>query len=55
MSSKFPKPWFRKDRGLWYVQLHGRQYNLGREREPAFKRYAALLATPAPIESDFVW
>src|SRR4051812_47893155 len=50
----FPKPWFRQDRGLWYVQMHGRQYNLGRDREKAFARYAELLTAPAPVHADLV-
>jgi integrase len=50
----FPKPWFRQDRGLWYVQLHGRQYNLGRDRDQAFRRYHQLLAAPAPVEAQLV-
>jgi len=41
---KFRKPFFRKDRGLWYVQLDGRQINLGPERGPAFEQYKQLLA-----------
>ena len=34
----YPKPFFRRDRGLWYVQLRGRQHNLGANRD-AFRRY----------------
>lgn len=25
----YPEPFFRKSRGLWYVQLEGTQHNLG--------------------------
>ena len=43
---RFPKPWFRKERSCWYVQLDGKQHNLGSERELAFKRYHDLMASP---------
>ena len=43
---RFPKPWFRKDRSSWYVQLDGKQHNLGSDRELAFKRYHDLMAQP---------
>ena len=42
----YPKPFFRENRGLWYVQLHGSQINLGRDRDEAFRRYHELMARP---------
>ncbi len=50
----FPKPFFRQDRGLWYVQLRGRQHNLGPEREAAFRKYHELMRAPEPVASQFV-
>ncbi len=49
----FPKPFFRPRRDRWYVQLNGRQINLGAEKEEAFRRYHALMtergrANPTP-------
>lgn len=41
--SHFPKPFFRPQRQSWYVQLSGKQINLGREREAAFDRYHKLM------------
>ncbi len=41
--SHFPKPFFRKSRGLWYVQIDGKQHNLGSDREKAFDQYHALM------------
>ena len=38
----FPKPFFRPARGLWYVQLDGRQVNLGPDQTAAFKAYHGL-------------
>ena len=48
----FPKPFFRKPRGRWYLQLDGRQINLGPDQEAAFELYHQLMAQrgqePAP-------
>lgn len=38
------EPFFRKDRSLWYVQLDGRQINLGADRDVAWRRYHELMA-----------
>jgi integrase len=40
----YPKPFFRPQRGLWYVQIEGRQVNLGPDRDEAFRRYHDLMA-----------
>lgn len=52
---KFPKPWFRPSRGLWFVTFDGKQHNLGPDEDAAFEKYKALLAKPqkrvAPSES----
>lgn len=45
----FPKPFFKKGRGLWYVQIDGRQVNLGPDKEAAFKQYHALMQSPTPV------
>lgn len=42
----FPKPFFKKSRGLWYVEIDRKQINLGRDREEAFRRYHELMAEP---------
>ena len=34
---KQPKPFFRKYTQKWYVTLHGKQVNLGRDEEAAFQ------------------
>lgn len=44
---KFPKPWFRPGRGVWYVTLQGKQINLGPNRDLAFRRYHELMVKPA--------
>jgi integrase len=43
---KFPKPWFRPTRGLWYVTIDGHQHNLGPNRDEAFRRYHEMMARP---------
>lgn len=43
---KFPKPWYRPARGVWYVTLDGHQVNLGPDREQAFETYKQLLSKP---------
>lgn len=43
----FPKPFFRKSRKTWAVQINGKQINLGRDQEAAFRRYHELMAAPA--------
>jgi integrase len=40
---KFPKPFFRKAKQAWYLQLGKRQISLGADRDQAFKRYQEIL------------
>ncbi len=56
MSKKFPKPFFVKSRGLWYVQIRGKQHNLGRDEQAAFRLYHELMAKPVivPVASHLV-
>ena len=43
---RFPKPFFRTARGAWFVQVSGKQINLGTDREAAFRRYHELMGRP---------
>lgn len=45
-SSKFPKPWFRKSRNQWYVQIDGVQRSLGPDKTEAFREYHRMMAAP---------
>ena len=47
---KFAKPWFRPQRGVWYVTRDGKQINLGADRASAFQEYARLIAEPRSRE-----
>lgn len=42
----FPKPFFKKARGSWYVQINGQQINLGPNRDSAFQQYHQLMRQP---------
>ena len=44
--ARSPKPWYRKSRGVWYVQIDGKQINLGPNRGLAFQRFHELMAKP---------
>ena len=40
----FPKPFFRPKKNRWYVQLDGKQVNLGPDEAEAFRRYHRIMA-----------
>ena len=42
----FPKPFFKKARGLWYVEIDRKQINLGPDREEAFRQYHQMMTQP---------
>lgn len=44
--SHCPRPFFKKVRGLWYVEINRKQINLGPDREEAFRQYHQLMARP---------
>jgi integrase len=44
----FPKPWFRPSRNIWYVEIDGKQHNLGSDKDAAFRKYHTLMAAPKP-------
>jgi integrase/recombinase XerD len=39
----YPKPFFRAPRGRWYVEIDGKQFNLGPDKTAAFKTYHGLM------------
>ena len=39
----YPKPLYRKSRNRWYVQIDGKQHNLGLDQGQAFVRYHQLM------------
>ncbi|MCA9076962.1 MAG: tyrosine-type recombinase/integrase [Planctomycetaceae bacterium] len=42
----FPKPFFKKSRRQWYVEINRRQIALGPDRDEAFRRYHELMRQP---------
>ena len=44
--SHFPKPFFKKSRRQWYVEIRRRQICLGADRDQAFIRYHELMRQP---------
>ncbi len=42
----FPKPFFKKSRGTWYVEINRRQHNLGPDKDDAFRQYHQLMNQP---------
>lgn len=50
----FPKPFFKKSRGLWYVEIDRKQIKLGPDRDAAFATYHKLMGEPRPtaVRSD---
>lgn len=40
---KFPKPFFRRSKQAWYLQLGARQISLGKDRDEAFAKYRDIL------------
>lgn len=56
---KFPKPWYRPSRDMWYVTLDGIQHKLDSDQQKAFEKYKLLLNQPnsarrVAIHSDTV-
>ena len=43
----YPKPFYRKPRRRWYVEIDGKQINLGPDRGEAFRTYHELMASPS--------
>jgi integrase len=43
-------PWFREQNKTWYVQLAGRQINLGKDKTAAFREWHRLKGNGAPLK-----
>lgn len=44
-----PRPWYRRDRGCWYVTIGGQLHNLGADEEAAETAFHALMAGQRPV------
>lgn len=49
---KFPKPFFRQQRQRWYVQIRGKQINLGPDRDEAFRLYHEMMGNGTKPKSS---
>jgi integrase/recombinase XerD len=49
-----PTPWLRKQNQTWYVQLEGRQINLGKNKKEAFAEYLKLMHLGVPKSDQTV-
>ena len=47
----FPKPFYKKKRRRWYVEIDRIQHNLGPDKDQAFERYHELMASARPPET----
>ncbi|MCA8998763.1 MAG: site-specific integrase [Planctomycetaceae bacterium] len=47
-----PKPFFRKQTQSWYFSTGGKQYNLGKNREEAFRKFHELMADQEKLPSE---
>ena len=45
----FPKPFFKKARKSWYVEINRKQIKLGYDKEEAFKQYHQLMQQPPEL------
>lgn len=43
-----PKPWFRKQNKTWYVEIGGKQVNLGKDKRLATEKFRKLMADYRP-------
>ncbi|CAN5523906.1 hypothetical protein BH10PLA2_BH10PLA2_38800 [soil metagenome] len=44
---KSPYPWYWKIRDCWFVTIHNKRFNLGHDRDEAFKRFEVIVAQHA--------
>jgi hypothetical protein len=47
----FPNPFYCPAWRLWYVEIKGRQHNLGPDKDDAFKKYHQIMQMPEPVAS----
>ncbi|HMP05966.1 MAG TPA: hypothetical protein PJ982_06420, partial [Lacipirellulaceae bacterium] len=41
-----PKPWYRKQNKTWYVEIGGKQVNLGRDKREAHEKFRRMNYRP---------
>lgn len=51
---RVPKPFYVKKRKTWYVQIDGKQHNLGKDKAEAMNQYKELLGDSAKVAAENV-
>ena len=51
---RVPKPFFVKKRKTWYVQIDGKQHNLGKDKTEAMTQYRELMGNSAKVTAELV-
>src|SRR5262249_52771371 len=44
MAGRIPRPWYRKSKDAWFVCIDGKQVNLGKDKDEAFRKFHRLMA-----------
>jgi integrase len=52
MAGRIPHPWFREGKGAWFVHIDGRQINLGKDKEEAFRKFHGLMAGRGQVGAE---
>lgn len=47
-----PKPYFRKQKQAWYLQINGKRICLGKDKKAAWQKYHEIMAGNKPIEES---
>ena len=51
---RVPKPFYVKKRKTWYVQIDGKQHNLGKDKTEAMTQYRELMGNSAKVTAELV-
>jgi len=52
----FPKPFYKKSRACWYVEIDRKQIKLGPDQAEAFRLYHELMAAPrVQLQQPLTW
>lgn len=50
MQENVQKPWYRKQTKSWYLELHGKQINLGKDKDDAFREYHHIMVAEGHVK-----
>src|SRR5438046_10054391 len=52
MAGRSPKPWYRADRGAWFVVFNGKRVKIGPDRDEAFRMFHRLMSGEEPADGE---